>query len=140
MTAMHTVFANKLASMRSAAPRADLHIWIACGAWILYGPQAQAVHKLCPKLVKLKTFEAEDVLDDPAYCAEVTLENLPQFFEAVRGHHSIALVDVMPGDKTYMARHMLALFLPKGGAVAVEQPAPVVPATVAAEPEGDDFW
>lgn len=111
MNSIAPVFQKKLAAMKSAAPRADLHITIGHGCWYMYGSDVDTARRLCPGMVIVKNFG--DTGETPVLCGEVSVEKLWAFIEAVRQHHSIAVTDILPQDKTHLARHVMVGFYPK---------------------------
>lgn len=119
MNSIAPVFQKKLAAMKSAAPRADLHITIGHGCWYMYGSDVDTARRLCPGMVVVKNFG--ETGETPVLCGEVSVEKLWAFIEGVRQHHSIAVTDILPQDKTHLARHVMVAFFPKVAGWSSEQ-------------------
>lgn len=116
MTFFKTLFTEKLAAMRAAAPRATLHMLHESNGFSLYLDEASAACKVSQ--LGTLTDHAEDILEDSVPVLFIPLEQTIKFVEEVTAHHSVAFVDVASANRVNNARHMMYAYFPKRVAAA----------------------
>jgi len=121
-----SLFTEKLAAMRAAAPRATLHMLHESNGFSLYLDEATAARKLSQ--FGTLTDYAEDVLEDSVPTLVVPLDQTVKFVEEVTAQHSVAFVDVTLANRLNTARHTMYAYFPKR-ALAPES-----------KKSADDFW
>lgn len=123
MNFFKTIFTEKLAAMRAAAPRATLHMLHESNGFSLYLDEAAAARKLSQ--LGALTDHAEDILEDSVLVLFVPLEQTIKFVEEVTLTHSVAFVDVCLANRVNNARHtMYAYFSRQQAAPAWTLPMP----------------
>ena len=111
MNFFKTIFTEKLAAMRAAAPRATLRMLHESNGFSLYLDEAAAARK-ASQLGTL-TDHAEDILEDSVPILFIPLEQTLKFVEEVTAHHSVAFVDVCLANRVNNARHTMYAYFPK---------------------------
>ncbi len=145
MNFFKTIFTEKLAAMRAAAPRATLRMLHESNGFSLYLDEAAAARK-ASQLGTL-TDHAEDILEDSAPILFIPLEQTLKFVEEVTAHHSVAFVDVCLANRVNNARHTMYAYFPKRAVVPVatmrgfgDEQRLVKLGTAGKENADDDFW
>ncbi len=128
MTFFKSVFTDKLAAMRAAAPRATLRMLHESNGFSLFLDEAATARKVS-QLGTLTDY-AEDVLEDSIPTLFIPLEHVMKFVEEVSSTHSVAFVDVCLANRVNNARHTMYAYFPKRAGVPV----------VAKKESSDDFW
>ncbi len=111
MTFFKTLFNEKLVAMRTAAPRATLHMLHESNGFSLYLDEAAAARKVSQ--LGTLTDHAEDILEDSVPVLFIPLEQTIKFVEEVTAHHSVAFVDVALANRVNNARHTMYAYFPK---------------------------
>jgi len=111
MTFFKTLFTEKLAAMRAAAPRATLRMLHESNGFSLYLDEAVAARKVSQ--LGTLTDHAEDILEDSVPVLFVPLEQTIKFVEEVTLTHSVAFVDVTLANRVHNARHTMYAYFPK---------------------------
>lgn len=111
MTFFKTIFTEKLAAMRAAAPRATLHMLHESNGFSLYLDEAAAARKLSQ--LGALTDHAEDILEDSVPILFIPLEQTIKFVEEVTAVHSVAFVDVTLANRVNNARHTMYAYFPR---------------------------
>lgn len=145
MNFFKTIFTEKLAAMRAAAPRATLRMLHESNGFSLYLDEAAAARK-ASQLGTL-TDHAEDILEDSVPILFIPLEQTLKFVEEVTAHHSVAFVDVCLANRVNNARHTMYAYFPKRAVVPVatmrgfgDEQRLVKLGTAGKENADDDFW
>jgi len=126
MTFFKSIFTDKLAAMRAAAPRATLRMLHESNGFSLFLDEAATARK-ASQLGTLTDY-AEDVLEDSVPTLFIPLEHVMKFVEEVTATHSVAFVDVVLATRVNAARHTMYAYFPK----RVKAPESKKPS--------DDFW
>lgn len=116
MNFFKTLFTEKLAAMRAAAPRATLRMLHESNGFSLYLDEAAAARKVSQ--LGTLTDHAEDILEDSVPVLFIPLEQTIKFVEEVTLAHSVALVDVALANRVNNARHTMYAYFPKRMAAA----------------------
>jgi hypothetical protein len=111
MNFFKSIFTDKLAAMRAAAPRATLHMLHESNGFSLYLDEAAAARKVS-QLGTLADY-AEDILEDSIPTLFIPLEQTMKFVEEVTAVHSVAFVDVCLANRVNNARHTMYAYFPK---------------------------
>jgi site-specific DNA-methyltransferase (adenine-specific) len=126
MTFFKSIFTDKLAAMRAAAPRANLRMLHESNGFSLFLDEAATARK-ASQLGTLTDY-AEDVLEDSVPKLFIPLEHAMKFVEEATATHSVAFVDVVLATRINAARHTMYAYFPK----RVKAPESKKPS--------DDFW
>jgi len=146
MNFFKTIFTEKLAAMRAAAPRATLRMLHESNGFSLYLDEAAAARKLSQ--LGTLTNHVEDILEDSVPVLFIPLEQTIKFVEEVTAHHSVAFVDVCLANRVNNARHTMYAYFPKravlfGGdhdALGLREGDRRELVPVEAKNADDDFW
>lgn len=111
MNFFKTIFTEKLAAMRAAAPRATLRMLHESNGFSLYLDEAAAARKVSQ--LGTLTDHAEDILEDSVPVLFIPLEQTIKFVEEVTLLHSVAFVDVALANCVHNARHTMYAYFPK---------------------------
>jgi N-acetyl-gamma-glutamylphosphate reductase len=148
MTFFKSIFTDKLAALRAAAPRATLRMLHESNGFSLFLDEAAAARKVS-QLGTLTDY-AEDILEDGTPTLFIPLEQTMKFVDEVTAVHSVAFVDVCLANRVNNARHTMYAYFPKRQAKRETSAWPYTAAEQAeideeirkAMPveESDDFW
>jgi hypothetical protein len=111
MTFFKSIFTEKLAAMRAAAPRATLRMLHESNGFSLFLDEAAAARKVS-QLGTLTDY-AEDILEDGTPTLFIPLEQTMKFVDEVTAVHSVAFVDVCLANRVNNARHTMYAYFPK---------------------------